>query len=208
MTTSDTKPTVFIVDDEENSRKALYRLFLSAGFAAHTFESAAAFLEADLPWEGACLILDLRMPEMSGLELQNRLRAKGITMPIIFYTGYADVPVAVRAMQAGAFEVIEKPFSGDLLIERVKQATEHGKLVGKQREQWESAKTLLARLSQRETEVAKLLADGMTAPQIGTRLGISPRTVEAHRGKILEKLNAKSTAEVIKLLVVASLHLH
>lgn len=198
------KPTVFIVDDDENSRKALFRLFHSAGFTAHVFASAAAFLDCTLPTEGACLLLDLRMPDMSGLELQKQLHARGVMIPIVFYTGHADVPVVVRAMQAGAFEVIEKPFSGDLLVERIKAAVEHGRLAGEQRSQWEAAKSRLALLSQRETEVARLLADGLTAPQIGARLGISPRTVETHRGKILEKLGATSTAELIRLLVVAS----
>lgn len=199
------RATVFIVDDDEQTRKSLVRLFRSAGYDAIPFASAREFLDSLSPCADACLILDLRMPDMGGLELQDTLKARGISLPLILYTGHADVPVAVRAMQAGAFEVIEKPFSGEFLVERVRLARERHRKQHQRQELTRSARDKLGRLSRRELEVANLLADGFSAPEVGRRLHISPRTVETHRVNALNKLCIRSVAELAKLILAASL---
>jgi two-component system response regulator FixJ len=202
---TDDMPVVYVVDDDEMVRKSLYRVFRSAGFEVHCFGSALEFLENYRPCGDACLILDLRMPGIGGLELQERLAQLGISIPIILYTGNADVPVAVRAMKAGAFNVIEKPFSDDLLIEQVRLAIAQERSRRRRSAPVLAARQALAALTDREREVAELLADGLSARQIGERLAISPRTVETHRERILDKARVGSTEELAKLLAVADL---
>lgn len=197
--------SVFIVDDDASFRNAVKRVFRSAGFRVETFESAAAFLAGYQPCDEACLILDLRMPEVGGLELLERLRQRQIDLPVIIYTGNADVPVTVRAMQSGAFAVVEKPFSDELLIERVRDAITRSRTRRARNATIAEARAKLAGLTEREREIARYLAEGLSAPQIGARLGISARTVEAHRANLFCKLDVTSIATVGQLVLWAEL---
>ncbi|WP_018989527.1 response regulator transcription factor [Aromatoleum toluclasticum] len=197
--------SVFIVDDDESFLNAARRVFRSAGFRVETFESAGAFLSAYRPCDEACLILDLRMPGVGGLELLERLRERQIDLPVIIYTGNADVPVTVRAMQAGAFSVVEKPFSDELLIARVREAIASSRTRRVRNATIAEARAKLAALTEREREIARCLADGLSAPQIGARLGISARTVEAHRANLFRRLDVTSIAIVARLMLWADL---
>lgn len=197
--------SVFIVDDDESFLNAARRVFRSAGFRVETFESAVAFLSAYRPCDEACLILDLRMPGVGGLELLERLRERQIDLPVIIYTGNADVPVTVRAMQAGAFSVVEKPFSDELLIARVREAIASSRTRRVRNATIAEARAKLAALTEREREIARCLADGLSAPQIGARLGISARTVEAHRANLFRRLDVTSIAIVARLMLWADL---
>lgn len=199
------RPVIMIVDDDEGTRNSLCRLFHTAGYETRPFATAKDFLNCRPPDDNACLILDLRMPEMGGLELLDALKASGMNFPVILYTGHADVPITVRVMQAGAFEVIEKPFSGDLLVERVRQAMARYHSQRQRQVLIRSARESLASLTAREHEVAQLLADGLSAAEVGSRLHISARTVETHRSRILDKLNIRSVAELAKLTLAATL---
>jgi len=197
--------SVFIVDDDASFRNAAHRVFRSAGFRVETFESAAAFLSGYQPCDEACLILDLRMPEVGGLELLERLRQRQIDLPVIIYTGNADVPVAVRAMQAGAFAVVEKPFSDELLIERVREAITRSRTRRARNAKIAEARTRLGELTARERQIVKFLAEGLSAPAVAERLKISPRTVEAHRASLFRKLEITTSAALAQLVLWATL---
>lgn len=197
--------SVVIVDDDDFFRKALERVFHSAGFRVESFASAETFLANYLSKEEACLILDLRMPRLGGLELLDRLKERGIDVPVIIYSGNADVPVTVQAMQAGAFAVIEKPLSSELLIARVRAAIADTRTRRARRIQIGAARAKLELLTERELEVARHLADGLSSPEMADVLGISPRTVDAHRMNLFRKLEIKSIAALARLFVLAEL---
>ncbi len=191
--------TVHIVDDDQAVRSSLLLLMRSAGHKAAAFESAQAFLESGAAYDPGCLILDVRMPGMSGLELQEYLMARGLCIPVIILTGHGDVPMAVRALKAGAVDFIEKPFKNQALLERV----EHGLRLDRQRRREErrsiEISRRLARLTPREKEVMQGLVDGKTNKAIAAELGISTRTVEAHRARTMEKLQVRSLSEIVRL---------
>lgn len=199
------KQSVVLVDDDEFFRKALERVFRSAGFAVESFGDAESLLRSFIPKPEACLLLDLRMPAVGGLELQERLNRRGIDLPVIIYTGNADVPVTVKAMQAGAFAVLEKPLSDELLIEQVRAAIASARARRARRGQIALAQARLGLLSERELQTARHLAEGLSAPEIAELLGISPRTVEAHRMNLFRKLEIKSIAKLARLFVLADL---
>ncbi|BAL22400.1 response regulator transcription factor [Azoarcus sp. KH32C] len=200
-----TEQWVAIVDDDEAFRKSLERVFRSAGFHVESFGGAESFLAGYIPKDEACIILDLRMPFVGGLELHERMKARGIDLPVIIYTGNADVPVTVRAMQAGTFAVLEKPLSNELLIEQVRLAIASTRGRRARRGQIAVARARLALLTERERETALHLVDGLSAREVADRLGISPRTVEAHRMNLFRKLEIKSGAELSRLFVLAEL---
>lgn len=202
----DVKQTVFIVDDDDFFRSALQRIFRSAGFRVKTFASAELFLAGYSPCEEACLILDLRMPEVGGLELLKRLQQQQIFLPVIIYTGNADVQVAVCAMQEGAFTVIEKPLSSELLIERARAAISSARPILARQAKVAKARKSLALLTERERHVAAYLADGLSASEVGDQLEISVRTVEAHRANIFRKLQIKSSTVLAQLVLLAELN--
>lgn len=197
--------SVFIVDDDEPFRNAVRRVFRSAGFRVETFDSAATFLSGYQPCDEACLILDLRMPEVGGLELLERLRQRKIDLPVIIYTGNADVPVTVRAMQAGAFAVVEKPFSDELLIERVRDAITSSRTRRARNATIAAARVRLGKLTARERQIADHLAKGLSALAVAAILKISSRTVEAHRANLFRKLEVATSAELAQLVLWASL---
>ncbi|NIP72958.1 MAG: response regulator transcription factor [Gammaproteobacteria bacterium] len=190
---------IYVVDDDEPIRKSLHLLMKSAGYTSRCCASAHEFLECHDASRPGCLVLDVRMPGMSGLELQEMLRETGIAIPVIIMTGHGDIPMAVRAMKAGALDFIEKPFDNQLLLNRIAQALEEA---ADERERWQAAMEaaeLLDRLTPRERETMDLLVEGKLNKQIAADLGISVRTVEAHRAKIMEKLDARSLSDLVRL---------
>lgn len=194
-------PTVFIVDDDDAVRDSLSWLMRSVGLAAESFGSAQAFLDACDPERPGCLVLDIRMPGMSGLDLQEKLHQRHIQLPIIIISGHADVPMAVRALKAGAFDFIEKPFNDQLLLDCVQRAIE--KDLERRRELAEQADvaTRLEQLTPREREVLELVVHGAPNKIISRELGVSLKTVEAHRARVMDKLQAGSAAELVRLVL-------
>lgn len=195
--------TVYIVDDEEPVRKALQFLTKSDGLKSESFATAQAFIDSLDKLEPGCLLLDVCMPNMSGLELQEILRNRKVEIPIIIITGHADVPTAVKAMKDGACDFIEKPFDGDKLLLCI-----HRCLSGaaKQRSSTEWRKLALqrlARLTRREVQVMQGLVDGKRNKQVAHELSISCRTVELHRASVMEKLEAKSLSDVVRIALLA-----
>lgn len=194
-----TEATVFVVDDDAAMRESLRFLVESVGLDVETFERAEDFLERYDAERPGCLILDVRMPEVSGLELQERLAEYGSGLPIIMVTGYGDVPMAVRAMRNGAVDFIEKPFSDQHLIDRVQEAIARDRLRRTERKGRESVARRVSTLSAREREVLDLVVTGKANKVIANELGLSPKTVEVHRARLMKKLNVSSVAELVRL---------
>jgi len=194
-----TEATVFVVDDDAAMRESLRFLVESVGLDVETFERAEDFLARYDPELPGCLILDVRMPEVSGLELQERLAEYGSGLPIIMVTGYGDVPMAVRAMRNGAVDFIEKPFSDQHLIDRVQEAIARDRLRRTERKGRESVARRVSTLSAREREVLDLVVTGKANKVIANELGLSPKTVEVHRARLMKKLNVSSVAELVQL---------
>jgi FixJ family two-component response regulator len=192
-------PIVFVVDDEEGMRNALRRALAQGGLSVQTFASGPDFLEGYRPTPRACLLLDMKMPKMSGLELQAILNQRRIDLPVVFLTGAADVPAAVAAMKAGAADFLEKPFENDVLVARVKaciaaQAQRH--VASDDSGRYERS---LALLTPREAEVMQLMLTGQTSKLIARALGVSHRTVDIHRGRVMEKMQAATLAELVRM---------
>ena len=192
-------PTVFVIDDDPSVRRALGRLMRSAGHRVETFGSAREFLQREHYHGPGCLVLDVRMPGLTGLDLQEGLAAAGYTMPIIFVTGHGDVPTSVRAMKAGAVDFLTKPFKAQELLEAVRDALERDKAARRERAAIEAVRARLQRLTPREREVLSLVVTGMLNKQIGYDLGITERTVKVHRARVMEKMQAGSMAELVRL---------
>ena len=198
--------TIYIVDDEASVRELLENVFRLAGFNVFVFDSPFKALEAKYETSNACILLDLSMPGMNGLEFQQALLDKKICMPIVFYTGRADVDSAVNAMSAGAFTLLRKPVSNKVLIQKVLEAIQSHTANKPFSEESENAYTSLQFLSPRELQVALLVADGETATNIAEQLFISSRTVESHRASIFQKLDIKSVARLAQLVLIAKIH--
>ena len=196
--------TVYIVDDDAAIRDALRLLLKSSGMRVETCASAEEFLGACRPPLSGCLLVDVRMPGMSGLELQEALAARGIRLPVIVITGHGDVAMAVRAMKAGAVDFIEKPFDNAALLECLRNAL--ARAANAHQHEMKSAEVAahLALLTQREREVMQLLIAGKSNKVIAADLAISARTVEVHRARIMEKLKARSLADVVRLALAAA----
>ncbi|MDH5786421.1 MAG: response regulator transcription factor [Chromatiales bacterium] len=194
--------TVFIVDDDEAVRNSLSFLMQSVGLQTESFESASHFLDASPAGRAGCLLLDIRMPGMSGLELQGELEERDIQLPVIFISGHADVPMAVRALKSGAFDFIEKPFNDQLLLDCVQRAIESDRqqrASGAQLDEWRDR---LATLTPREREVMELVVEGAANKVISSTLGVSLKTVEAHRARVMEKLKADSLSHLVRMNVL------
>lgn len=197
-------PLVLVVDDDAAVRSGLSLLLRSAGLNVRGFDGAQAFLEecADVPC--GCVLLDVRMPGLSGLELQRRLKDMGVQLPVIILTGHGDVPMAVRAMKHGAFDFIEKPFNDQHLLDRVNDALLQDARDCERRTQRQDAARRLETLTRRERDVVDCLAKGMANKVIATELAISERTVELHRAHAMEKLGLRSVAQLMQHLLLAS----
>jgi RNA polymerase sigma factor (sigma-70 family) len=196
--TSD-KPVVFIVDDEPAITGALARLCRSAGLAAETFSSADEFLDRPPPFRPGCVVLDVQMPGLNGLELQDRLAEMEDSLPLVFISGQSDIPISVRAMKRGAVDFLPKPVRDEELLEAVQQAIRQAEEAERQRREAESLRQRVASLTPREQEVFSLVASGLLNKQIGARLGTSEKTIKAHRGRVMQKLRAASVADLVRM---------
>jgi two-component system response regulator FixJ len=194
--------TVFVVDDDEGVRSGLSFLLRTAGYAVQTFSSATAFLDAFDVEQRGCLLLDIRMPHMTGLELQQELNQRRWRVPTIFITGHATVPNAIAALRAGAFDFIEKPLRDDALIETVARARRREEIAHEENLQLAETQARAALLTPREREVLELVAAGEQNKSIARRLGISFRTVEIHRSHILEKMQARTLSHLIRMAIM------
>lgn len=192
-------PTVFVVDDDDAVREAVRLLLRSVGQAVETFHSPRAFLERFDPARPGCALLDIRMPEMSGLELQEALAERHALLPIIFITGHGDVQIAVRAMQAGALDFVEKPFNDQQLLERVNRALSLDTRNREALARREAIAERRERLTPREREVMQRIVEGQPNKVIAIELGLSERTVELHRAKVMEKMQASSLAVLVRM---------
>ena len=194
-----TESTVFLVDDDQAVRDALVLLLETAQFNAESFDSAEAFLDACDPDRPGCLVLDVRMPGMSGIKLQEELAARGIVIPIIFLTGHADVSMSVQAFRSGAIDFMEKPFDENILLERIQEAIRLDQSNREALDKQANAESRLASLTRREDEIMWLIVAGKANKQIAAELDLSHRTVESHRGRIMEKTGARSLPDLVKL---------
>jgi FixJ family two-component response regulator len=192
-------PTVFVVDDDVSVRESLDALIRNAGWDAETFESAQEFLAHPRVLDPSCLILDVSLPDLNGLELQERVALDRQDMPIIFITGHGDIPMTVRAMRAGAVEFLTKPFGDDELLSAIASAIERSRVTLQQEAGTHDLRARYATLSQREREVLALVVSGLLNKQIAGELRISQITVKAHRGNVMRKMQAGSLANLVKM---------
>jgi len=189
---------VFIVDDDPLIRDSLDQLVRSVGLTAETFSSARVFLDAELPDQPSCLVLDIRMPELSGLDLQDELIKKGNPIPIIFITGHGTVPMSVRAMKSGALDFIEKPFEDQELLDAINRAIKQGRATREEQTEIAAIEQHINLLTSREHEILTLIIAGMLNKQIAYDLGMSENTVKTHRARIMRKMSVNSLAELVR----------
>jgi two-component system, LuxR family, response regulator FixJ len=194
--------TVFVVDDDAAVRRGLRFMLRAAGYSVEAFPSAPAFLEDYDPRQAGCLLLDVQMPRMSGLELQQRLNLRGWRVPVIFVTGHGTVPLAIAAMKAGAFDFIEKPLREDALLDSIERALHWNDRAYEDRLERAALQSRAALLTPREREVLELVAAGEPNKAIASRLGISFRTVELHRAHIIEKLQARGLSDLVRMAII------
>ena len=193
--------TVMVVDDDAGVRNAMRLLLRSVGLNCQLFTSAQDFLGVYEPSQKGCLVLDIRMPGMSGLELQQQLNLRGAIVPVIFMTGHGDIPMAVEAMQHGAFDFLQKPFRDQDLLDRIQRAIAKDAELHKSLGEHERIRTHLESLTPREREVLDLMILGSQNKAIAQQLGVSPRTVEIHRARVMEKMGAHSVAELVRMML-------
>jgi FixJ family two-component response regulator len=195
----DTTPIVFVVDDDVSVRESLELLIRYAGWRAETFASAQEFLTQPRVVAPSCLVLDISLPDLNGLELQQRIAPDRIDMPIIFITGYGDVPMTVQAMKAGAIEFLTKPVSEEVLLNAIRHAIERSRTALDDEVNSKVLRGCYASLTNREREVMALIVSGLLNKQVGGELGISEITVKSHRGRVMEKMKAGSFAALVNM---------
>ena len=201
-----TEPTVFLVDDDHAVRDALELLLEAASFKTASFENAMAFLDAYTQNQAGCLVLDIRMPDMSGMELQDALTERGITLPIIFLTGHGNVPMSAKAFRTGAIDFMEKPFDESVLLERIGEAIQLDRTNRETAAKRENARARLTALTPREQQVMLLVVTGKVNKEIAAELNLSHRTVEIHRSRVMEKTGTQSLTKLIELAVASGLY--
>ncbi len=192
-------PIVFVVDDDVSVRESLELLIRCEGWQPETFASAQEFLACPRAVVPSCLVLDVSLPGLNGLDLQKCVAGERPDMPIIFVTGYGDVPMTVQAMKAGAVEFLTKPFRDDVLLRAIRQALERSHVALAREAEMRALRDRYASLSQRERQVMALVVSGLLNKQVGGELGISEITVKAHRGKVMQKMKANSLADLVKM---------
>jgi two-component system response regulator FixJ len=197
----DETAVVMVVDDDAGVRNAMRSLLKSVGLASALFASAQEFLSAYQPSQRGCLLLDIRMPGMSGMELQQQLNMRGAVIPVIFMSGHADIPMAVEAMQHGAFDFLQKPFRDQDLLDRIQRAIARDAEMRKSLGEHARIKAHLESLTPREREVLDLMTQGKQNKVVGQELGVSPRTIEIHRARVMEKMGAHSVAELVRMML-------
>jgi FixJ family two-component response regulator len=193
------QPIVFVVDDDAAARSSLESLLNSVGLRVQAFTSGMEFLEHSLPDAPCCLVLDVRLPQISGIELQRDLTARGISIPIIFITGHGDIPMSVEAMKAGAMEFLTKPFRGQVLLDAIHKALEHDRSIRREKTRLAELRGRINSLTPREREVLNGVIAGNLNKQIAAALGASERTIKVHRANVMRKMGAASLADLIRM---------
>jgi FixJ family two-component response regulator len=194
-----TDSVVYVIDDDSSVRESLSSLIRSVGLSVETFETAQDFLRSDRPDVPACVVLDVRLPGLSGLDLQREMAAHAITLPVIFITGHGDIPMSVRAMKAGALEFLTKPFRDQDLLDAVQEALDRARASRQQQSEIAQLRDRFNGLTTREREVLGLVAAGLLNKQIAGELGVSEITVKIHRGQMMKKMGAGSVAELVRM---------
>lgn len=196
---SESGPIVFVVDDEPTVCASVKRLVRSVGIEVQTYSSAQEFLRGKRPDVPGCLVLDVRLPDLSGLDLQQELAKANITLPIIFVTGHGDIPMSVRAMKAGAVEFLTKPYREQDLLEAIQHGIQQHRTLREQRAQIFDLQCRYESLTLREREVFPLVAGGLLNKQVASQLGASEKTIKVHRGQVMHKMKAESLADLIRM---------
>jgi FixJ family two-component response regulator len=194
-----TEGIVFVVDDDDAVRRALERLIKSVGLEVETFASAQEFLDHDPPMRPACIVTDVRMPGLSGLDLQQQMANAGLSMPIIFMTGHGTVAMSVRAMKAGAADFLQKPVDDQVLLDAIHRALERGSRDQKERVRRAGIRSRVESLTAREREVFEHVVRGMLNKQIAAELGASEKTIKVHRARVMQKMQADSLADLVRM---------
>lgn len=192
-------PVVFVIDDDPSVRSSLKFLISTVGLRVESFESADAFLKKSLPDAPGCLVLDVRLPGLSGLDLQHRLSARNIRIPIVFVTGHGDIPMSVRAIKAGAVEFLTKPFRDQDLLDAIRVALEQDRTRREQEKEMAELRSRFFSLTPREREVIFMVVSGLSNRQIADQLGTAENTVKVHRGRAMEKMQAQSLADLVRM---------
>ena len=195
---TDPPPVIFVVDDDPSVRRSLARLLQSAGFLVETFPSAEDFLRCKPPESPSCLILDIRMPGLNGLELQEKMTAAGNLIPIVFITGHGTVPMSVKAMKAGALDFLQKPFDDRELLDAIQKALDRERQLREKKEEIRTIQRRVALLTPREREVFGLVVMGKMNKEIAYQLGVSEKTVKVHRARVMSKMEAQSLANLVR----------
>ena len=200
------KITVFVVDDDQAMRNSLKWLIESVGMQVESHASADEFLAQYQPGRAGCLVLDVRMPGMSGLDLQEHLFERNIQIPVVIITGHGDVPMAVRAMKSGAIDFIEKPFNDEVLLDAIRRAIARGEQQRSHHSEHLQIQERLSHLTPREHEVMQMVTEGRSNKEIANTLGVSAKTIEAHRARVMEKMQAGSLAELVRMVLAVNGH--